>query len=97
MKTCPVCGSSEIVPDLLVFSDEALSGQHSPYIKLVEPEPVKRPFIWTPKTVATGFRAAICGDCGYTQFYTTHHAEILEAYQKGYRSQRKVGGILPEP
>ncbi|MBI3159618.1 MAG: hypothetical protein HYZ26_08485 [Chloroflexi bacterium] len=87
MHTCPECGSTEIVPELLVFADEALIGQHPPYVKLVEPKPEKAPFIWSPKSVATGFRAAICGACGYTRFYTKHYAEILEAHKKGYTSQ----------
>ena len=88
MKNCPDCGSTDIIPDLLVFADEALIGQHPPYVKLVEPKPEKTPFIWTPKSVATGFRAAICGSCGYTQIYTKLHAELLEAHKKGYTSQQ---------
>ena len=94
MKTCPECGSTDIIPDLLVFSDEALVGAHPPYVELIEPEPAKRPFIWSPKTVATGFRAAICGTCGYTRFYTKHAAEMLEAYKKGYTGQQVTTKIL---
>ena len=95
LKTCPECGSTEIVTDLLVFADEALGGGHPPYVSLIEPAPEKRPFIWSPKTVATGFRAAICGSCGYTRFYTRHYAEILEAHKKGYTSQPAAMKILP--
>jgi predicted nucleic-acid-binding Zn-ribbon protein len=95
MKICPECGSADIIPDLFVFADEALSGQHAPYVELVEPEPAKKPFIWSPKTVATGFRAAVCGNCGYTHFYTTHHKELWEAHKKGYKTQEPTGGILP--
>jgi hypothetical protein len=88
MKTCPECGSTDIIPDLLVFSGEAQVGQHPPYVCLVEPMPEKRPFIWTPKTVATGFRAEICGACGFTRFYTKYHTEISEAHKKGYTSMQ---------
>jgi hypothetical protein len=96
MSTCPECGSTDIVPDLLVFSDEALTGQHPPYVRLVEPEPQKRPFIWSPKSVATGFRASVCGACGLTRFHTRQHAQILEAHRKGYTSQPFVlKDILP--
>lgn len=95
MKTCPECGSTEIVPDLIVFSDEALGGLQPPYVLLKEPKPEKPPFIWSPKTVGTGFRAAICGECGYTRFYTKRHAEILEAYKKGYASQQVTMAIVP--
>ena len=94
INTCPECGSTDIVPDLLVFSDESLSGGHPPYVKVIEPEPEKRPFIWSPKSVATGFRAAICGSCGYTRFYTRNYAEILEAHKKGYISQPVILKIL---
>jgi predicted nucleic-acid-binding Zn-ribbon protein len=86
MTTCPECGSTEIVSELPVYSGNSQSGQNPPYVSLIEPDPEKRPFIWSPKTVGTGFRAAICGGCGYTQFYTKHYAEILEAHKKGYKS-----------
>jgi len=88
MKTCPECGSDEIVPDLLVFADEALTGQHPPYVRLIEPEPAKRPFIWMPRSVETGFRAAVCGGCGYTRFYTKMHVDLLKAHKEGYTSQQ---------
>ena len=94
MKTCPECGSNEIVPNLIVFADEALSGLHPPYVQLIEPEPAKRPFVWSPKTAATGFRAAVCGECGYTRFYATNHAELLKAHKQGYASQQFVMNIL---
>ena len=90
MTKCPECGSAEIVSDLLVFADEAATGQHPPYVKLIEPAPAKRPFIWSPKTVVTGFRAAICGECGYTHFYTKHFAKILAAHKQGYTSEENT-------
>ena len=96
MTTCPDCGSTEIVSELLVFSGDAATGERPPYVKLVEPEPAKRPFIWLPKSVATGFRAAICGACGHTQFYTKNHAAILEAHRKGYTSpDYALKNVLP--
>jgi predicted nucleic-acid-binding Zn-ribbon protein len=95
IKQCPLCGSTEIVPDLLVFSDEAGSGQQPPYVRLVEPRPEKAPFIWSPKDVTSGFHAAVCGACGYTAFYTKRHAQILEAHKKGYTSQQNSLKIIP--
>ena len=96
MSNCPECGSADIVSELLVFSDEALAGLHPPYVRLVEPRPEKVPFIWVPKSVSTGFRASICGNCGLTRFYTKQHAEILDAQRKGYRSQPfATSDILP--
>lgn len=96
MKSCPECGSAEIIPDLLVFSDESVLGLQPPYVELKEPEPEKSSFLWSPKTVATGFRAAVCGNCGYTRFYTKYHVELLNAFKKGYTSQQYIRKeILP--
>ena len=86
-KACPECGSTEVIPDLLVFADESLAGKHPPYVKLVQPKPEKVPFIWSPKSVAAGFRASVCGACGYTRFYTKNLADLLEAHKKGFTSQ----------
>ncbi len=97
MTICPQCGSNEIVPDLIVFADEAAIGQRPVHVSLKEPEPAKRPFMWIPKEVSTGFRAAICGACGHTQFYTKYHVEILEAHKKGYKSQAYSMNIFPSP
>ncbi len=97
LTQCPACGSTEIIPDLIVFSDSAGSGQNPPFVKLVEPEPAKRPFVWMPKEVKGGFRAAVCGACGHTQFYTNQHAELLEAHKKGYTTQPYTSKILPPP
>jgi predicted nucleic-acid-binding Zn-ribbon protein len=98
MTSCPECGSSEIVTDLIVFAGVAPSGQQLVYVSLQEPPPAKQPFIWSPKEVVTGFRAAICGGCGYTRFYTKQYKEILDAHQKGYTSQRRSQAvIIPEP
>jgi predicted nucleic-acid-binding Zn-ribbon protein len=98
MNTCPECGSEEIIHDLIVFAGEAPSGQHLAYVSLQEPSPEKKPFIWSPKTVVTGFRAAVCGNCGYTRFYTKQFKELLDAHKKGYASQKKSPAvIIPEP
>ena len=84
MKTCPDCGSTEIVSDLIVFADEIAAGQIPVYARLVEPAPAKKPFVWVPKSVTTGFRAEICGGCGYTRFHAANHAELLAAKKQGY-------------
>jgi predicted nucleic-acid-binding Zn-ribbon protein len=86
MNNCPECGSIEIVNDLVVFAGEAPSGQRLIYVSLEEPSPEKKPFVWSPKTVVTGFRASICGECGYTRFsrnsskrYLTHTRRDMSA------------------
>ena len=87
MTKCPECGSGEIVPNLLVCTDETVSGGEPAYVKLVEPEPAKKPFMWMSDEVKVNFHAAVCGSCGYTRFYTKVHAEVLEAHKKGYAGQ----------
>lgn len=94
---CPECGSSEIIPDLVVFCDEENTGIKLLNVDLNEPEPPNRPFIWIPKSLKTGFTASICGSCGYTRFYTKAHAQLLDAHKKGYKSQKYLAGVLPPP
>ena len=98
MTQCPECGSTEVIHDLVVFAGAAPTGQSIVYIALQEPAPEKKPFVWSPKTVAAGFRAAICCSCGYTQFYTKHFKEILEAHKMGCASQKSSPVvIIPQP
>ena len=86
MSKCPECGSSDIVPDLNVLTEETTSGHRPLYIKLVEPEPAKLPFIWVAQEVKSEFSAAVCGQCGFTQFHSKNYAEVLDAHKKGYSS-----------
>jgi predicted nucleic-acid-binding Zn-ribbon protein len=98
MNRCPECGSVDIVNDLIVFAGEAPSGQRLVYVSLQEPPPQKKSFVWSPKEVVTGFRASVCGSCGYTSFFTKQYKEILEAHKKGFVSQKKgAAAIIPEP
>lgn len=87
MTQCPVCGSSEIVSDLKLYTNETVRNGMPIYAKLVEPEPAKKPFTWMVDERKVNFYAAVCGECGYTQLYTKEHAEILEAHQKGFQSR----------
>ena len=97
MTKCPQCGSTDIVPDWIVFADEAAVGQSPVHVSLKEPRPEKAPFMWMPKEVSTGFRAAICGAYGHPQFYTKYQAEILDAHRKGYTSQPYTLTAFPAP
>jgi hypothetical protein len=98
MEKCPECGSTEIINDLTVFAGEAPSGQKIIYVSMQEPPPEKQPFIWSPKSVSSGFHASICGTCGLTRFYASLNRELLEAQQKGYKGLKasKVV-IIPQP
>jgi len=93
-EKCPECGSSDIVPDLIVYADEENSGIKAVYVRMIEPEPAKRPFVWIPKDVKAGFRASVCGSCGYTRFYTVNNATLLDAHKKGYKSQEYKTNII---
>ena len=87
MTECPECGSSDIIPDLLVNTDAANPNHKPAYVKLLEPPPADHPSMWIPLEVKSEFHAAICGSCGFTRFYSKNHARLLEAHKKGYTSQ----------
>jgi predicted nucleic-acid-binding Zn-ribbon protein len=96
MKTCPECGSNEIIPDLVVYASETIDAQNPIYVFVTEPRPEKVRFGWIPKQVGTGFRASVCGACGYTRFYTKHYKELLDAYKQGYQGEPPaLKGLLP--
>ncbi|MCP4138755.1 MAG: hypothetical protein GY755_00410 [Chloroflexi bacterium] len=83
---CFECGSSDIVSGLTVLTEETTSGGRPAYVNLAEPTPEKKPFLWIREEVKSEFHAAIRGTCGYTRLFAKNHAEILEAYKKGYTS-----------
>ena len=87
MTKCPECGSSDIIPDLLVNTDAANPNHKPVYVKLLEPSPANSPNMWIPQEIKTEFHAAICGACGFTRFYSKNHAKMLDAHKKGYTSQ----------
>ena len=86
MTQCPECNSNDIIPDLNVLTEETVSGGRPAYVKLVEPEPEKKPFMWMAQEVKSTFVASVCGNCGFTRFYAHYHTEVLEAHKKGYQS-----------
>ena len=87
MKQCPKCGSAEIIPDLIVFAPGTKMGDQPIFVALVEPEPPNRPFVWKPQTITTGFRAAVCGECGHSELYTKQYAEMTSAHKKGFKTK----------
>jgi len=86
MTKCPECGSTEIISGLNLLTEETTSGGRPAYVKLLEPEPAKRPFMWVRQEVKSEFQAAVCGNCGHTQIYANSPSEILEAFKKGFTS-----------
>ncbi len=81
MTKCPECGSTEIIPDLNVFTKQAaMATNEINYVALVDPARRGKP-------VVIGLRAAICGSCGHVEFYTRYASELLDAHKKGYVSR----------
>lgn len=87
MKKCSECGSTEIISDLIVYAPGTKMGAQPIFVALVEPEPQNRPFVWKPQSITTGFRAAICGECGHSELYTEHYSDLLAAHKKGFKSK----------
>ncbi len=82
MTQCPACGSTEIIPDLVVFTKAAAIATNEINYVVLE-DPARR-----GKPVRSGLRAAICGGCGHVEFYTRYAAELLDAHKKGYVSRK---------
>ena len=81
MTKCLACGSTEIIPDLRVFTQIG-SETETTYVALDPPKKVKGP------PVEIGFRAAICGNCGHVELYVRYAEELLDAHKKGYISPK---------
>jgi predicted nucleic-acid-binding Zn-ribbon protein len=76
MANCPKCGSAEIVSDLSLFA--SAEGDVKPvFVTLVDPSQ-------KGEDVTVGFRADICGSCGYSELHTRFAKDVLNAHKKGY-------------
>lgn len=76
MTHCPKCDSTEIVSDISVFAN--VGGRSGAvFVSLVDPS-------GKGETVSGGFRADVCGKCGYTEFYSKKASALLEAHNKNY-------------
>ncbi len=79
------CGSCDVIPELVVYA-QAKEGGGPVFVQLEQPEPPKRPFIWKQETEKTYFKADVCGECGYAEYYATRPAQMLAAHKKEYES-----------
>ncbi len=77
---CPKCGSNEVLNNLHIHGGEG----HPPYVDIMEPEPEKRPFLWSPKNEQSQFHAYVCSACGFTEFHVENYKALHEGRQKGY-------------
>jgi hypothetical protein len=82
--TCKHCGSDKIIPGVPLLDSYGRYGQ------MTKPQEVAvdaNPGAWVFKGTATGHVVAkVCGECGYTELYTTNHQELYDAYR---RSQQR--------
>ena len=78
--TCSKCGSTEIIKDIEV-RDVGHSGPYPLRVEVVEAEPPKHGFIWSPKTATGDIRSWICSQCGYTELYTNNLEELYKIYK----------------
>ncbi len=76
MTKCPQCGSMEIIPDLILLSS-AGGMVGSARVVMVDPS-------GKGDDVVVGFRADVCGSCGYTEVRTKFAQDLLNAHKKGY-------------
>jgi len=84
MTKCPECSSTEIIPDLNVFTKQAFMATNEiNYVVLEDPAHIGKPVI-------IGLRAAICGICGHVEFYTRYATEVLDAHKKGYVTRKTL-------
>jgi predicted nucleic-acid-binding Zn-ribbon protein len=73
---CPKCNSHVIIKNQPVMEH----GQGNLPLKLSITIPKRRRSGWFSSPVTNGnIRAWICGQCGYTELYTTNFKELLEA------------------
>ena len=74
-KTCPQCGSTQIMTDVRVADalDEDLGAQvqRKPRAMLLK------------GTVRVQLKAQVCGECGYTELYAADPGRLLEAHRRG--------------
>jgi len=79
-KTCPKCGSKDLIPDLIVYAQAEHGGPI--FVELEEPAPEKGGLFRKVNRVNTNFKSVICGACGYAELYAGNHAAMLDAYKK---------------
>ena len=79
MTKCPVCGSTEIIPDLILFTGSSIENH---LFVILKPDKGQK-----GDEVSVGFRADVCGSCGHTEFHTKYADELLDAHKKGYVSR----------
>lgn len=86
-KKCINCGSTDFMPDLKLLTEETTSGYRPVYVKLVQPKPVKAPFLWIAEETKSDFLAHICRQCGFTAIYAENFEQLSDADKKGFLSE----------
>lgn len=79
MNECPKCGSTDIVPDLVLWTNFD-SDRHITHIAFDNPEKKR-------DAVEIGFRIDVCGNCGYAEMHTNSQSVLLEAWKNGFKAR----------
>jgi ribosomal protein S27AE len=76
-KTCPQCGSAKIIPKLPLTDNVGNSVQFE-----IVGNPKALIFQDAKHGTVNGW---ICGECGYTELWTSHFRELYEKYEKSIK------------
>ncbi len=83
--TCPKCNSQMIIKDKPI----ADKGQYGLPVGSLSVGVQGRRIGWLSREVANGeIRAWICGECGYTELYTTNFRELLNTDRGAETSEK---------
>ena len=78
---CVKCGSTDVVPGVRVM------GTHSVDLRVrVDADPHALLFKGTERSP---LEARVCGRCGYTEFYATDPATLLQAWRHSRESEKE--------
>lgn len=84
--TCPKCNSHAIIKNQRIPD----RGHYSYVAGYLFIKIIGKRISWFKNHVAIGgLRAWICGECGYTELYTTNFKDLLEADQEAKTSGKK--------
>lgn len=72
--SCPKCGFSNIIKDLLVFNED-----YKNLIIEVEKSTDNKKWIQIVRDEESTFHAYVCGNCGYSEFYADNYSGLLSA------------------
>lgn len=80
-RTCPKCGSTEIMPEVRIFARRPGNLKHDLQVQVFE-----RPDALIFKEAHFGvLKARVCGRCGSVELYASNPQGLWAAHQKGQK------------